>query len=65
MNRIRLNIVKGNLSTNDVTIYYFINTKEGTRVYPIYFAKNGEVKGAPKEFFDTYMIDIMNIALNA
>lgn len=65
LNRIRLNIVKGALSTKDVAVYYFINSKEGTQVHPIYFTEKGEIKGAPREFFDTYMIDVMDIALNA
>lgn len=65
LNRIRLNIVKGKLFSKDVSVYYLNNTTKGTQVHSITFTKDGEIKGAPKEFFDTYMLDVMDIALNA
>jgi predicted ATPase len=65
LNRIRLNIVKGTLSQSDVSVYYLNNTIEGTQVHSITFTKNGTIQGAPSEFFNTYMLDVMNIALKA
>lgn len=65
LNRIRLAIVKGHLKPSDLSIYYFENSVAGTQTYEILFTKDGKIDNAPKSFFDTYMMDVMNIALNA
>lgn len=65
LNRIRLAIVKGALKEEDVSIYYLSQEKDSTKVYPVQFTKSGQIIGAPKDFFETYMIDVMNIAMEA
>lgn len=65
LNRIRLAIVKGALSEEDVRVYYLSQEMDSTKVYPVQFTKNGQIIGAPKDFFETYMIDVMNIAMEA
>lgn len=65
LNRIRLAIVKGELNPTDVAVYYFENSVEGSITHPIDFTKDGQIKNAPSGFFDTYMIDTMDIALYA
>lgn len=65
LNRIRLAIVQGKLKQSDISVYYFDNTEAGTKTYEIQFTENGQIKGAPKQFFETYMMDNVNIALNA
>lgn len=65
LNRIRLNIVNGLLKSEDVAVYYLENAEKGLKYKRIYFASNGEIKNAPKSFFDTYMIDTMEIAVSA
>lgn len=65
LNRIRLAVVKGHLKPSDLSIYYFENSVAGTQTYEIKFTKDGQIHGAPKSFFETYMIDAMDIALNA
>lgn len=65
LNRIRLAIVKGVLNEEDVRIYYLAQEKDSTKIYPIKFTRNGQIIGAPKDFFETYMIDVMNIAMEA
>lgn len=65
LNRIRLAVVKGRLKPSDLSIYYFENSSAGTQTYEILFTKDGKIDNAPKSFFDTYMMDVMNIALNA
>ena len=65
LNRMRLQIVKGNISSEDVAVYYLNNSENGTRIHNITFTKDGKILNAPKDFFDTYMMDVMNIALNA
>lgn len=66
INRLRLSIVKGEIKPEDVAAYYFENTaKEGSIAHRIEFTKQGQILNAPQGFFDTYMMDTMNIALNA
>jgi predicted ATPase len=65
LNRIRLAIVKGELKKEDVKIYFLENTKEDTDVFDIDFTETGAIKNAPRNFFETYSMDVMNIALNA
>jgi len=65
LNRIRLAIVKGVLKEEDVRIYYLSQEKDSTKIYPVQFTKTGQITGAPKDFFETYMIDVMNIAMEA
>lgn len=65
INRIRLLIVEKKLKASDVNIYYF--HKKGNKVekFELEFTIDGQIKNAPKDFFDTYMTDVMKIALNA
>jgi predicted ATPase len=65
INRLRLNIVKGLLKSEDVAIYFLQNTNDGSKNFRITFTKDGQIHGAPKDFFETYMMDVMDIALNA
>lgn len=64
LNRIRAAIVKGIIGPKDVSVYYFDNSMSGSKYYKINLTKDGQVKGAPKEFFDTYQMEIMDIAMN-
>ncbi len=65
LNRFRLDIVKGKLDPADISVYYFEPSPDGSITYRIEFTKDGRIKNAPKGFFDTYMIDAMDIALYA
>jgi predicted ATPase len=65
LNRIRLAIVKGQLKEEDVRVYYLSQERDATKLCPVVFSKNGQIVGAPSDFFETYMIDVMNIAMEA
>lgn len=65
LNRIRLLLVKGELKPEDVRVYYFENDGIKTTTHKVEFATDGQIKGAPQGFFDTYAIDIMDIAMNS
>lgn len=65
LNRIRLAIVKSDLKKEDVKVYFLENQKDDTEVFDIDFKKNGAIKNAPDNFFETYSMDVMDIALNA
>jgi hypothetical protein len=63
INRLRLLVAQGKIPTQDLAIVY-LNT-DGSRTYShtIIFNPGGQIEGAPKDFFQTYMSDVMNIAL--
>ncbi|WP_338876550.1 DUF3696 domain-containing protein [Spirosoma sp. SC4-14] len=65
LNRIRLLLVTGELNPEDVCVLYFENDGTKNTVHNVEFTTSGEIKGAPAGFFDTYGIDVMDIALNA
>jgi predicted ATPase len=65
LNRIRLAIVKEELKKESIKVYFLENTKEDTNVFDVDFTTTGAIKNAPKTFFKTYMMDVMDIALNA
>lgn len=65
MNRIRLSIVKGIVNEDDVKVYYMCKENGEAKIHDIKFKKNGQIEGAPEDFFDTYMMDVMDIAMNA
>lgn len=62
--RIRLLIVEGKLKPEDVSLYYLENSKSA-KLYSIKFTKEGEIIGAPSGFFDTYLMDLKNLAIKS
>ncbi|MCD8451433.1 AAA family ATPase [Tenacibaculum dicentrarchi] len=65
LNRIRLAIAKKTIEEQDVKTYYIDNNGVKAKHYDLKFLKNGQIKNAPKSFFETYMLDVMNIAIEA
>jgi predicted ATPase len=65
INRIRLAVVKGELKEGDLQVYFLENKDNDTIVHKIKFTEDGKILNAPPDFFKTYMIDVMEIALNA
>jgi predicted ATPase len=65
LNRIRLAIVKGELKPEDVNIVYVDNELNSNSINKILFTPKGQIINAPANFFKTYMIDVMEIAINA
>lgn len=65
LNRIRLLLVKGELKPEDVRVYYFENDGVKSKIHNVEFTTDGQIVGAPDGFFDTYGMDVMDIALNA
>lgn len=65
LNRLRLNVTTGKIKSEDIKCYYLENSGKNVELYKLEFKKNGEITGAPDSFFDTYMMDVMNIAINS
>jgi predicted ATPase len=64
LNRLRLRVVMGKIKESDVAIYYLDNNGKDATIHKLLFNKKGQIIGAPKSFFDTYLMDIKDIALN-
>ncbi len=65
LNRFRLLIAKGDISPDDVSVYYLTRGKRGMRCCNLRFEKDGSITNAPSDFFETYMMDTVEIALHA
>ena len=65
INRMRLLIVKGELQPEDVALYFMENDGIKTTTHKIELTKDGQIRNAPQGFFDTYEMDVMDIALYA
>jgi predicted ATPase len=65
LNKIRLAIVKGELNEEDVNVGFTDNDDNENVVHKISFTPRGQILNAPKNFFKTYMMDVMEIAINA
>jgi predicted ATP-dependent endonuclease of OLD family len=65
ISRFRLLVAKGELKEDDVSAYYFSPRAGRPVCHRLRFRKNGRIEGAPEDFFSTYMMDAMDIAMNA
>ncbi|MCP5103555.1 MAG: DUF3696 domain-containing protein, partial [bacterium] len=65
LNRVRLAIVKGEIPKDDVKVYYLQNDGEDVHTHRLEFTTDGRILNAPDDFFQTYQMDVMNIAMNA
>lgn len=63
INRMRLLVAEGAVAEEDVSVAYVINDGDKAEVRSIELRTDGQIAGAPAEFFDTYMMDIMKLAL--
>ncbi|MEJ7679128.1 MAG: DUF3696 domain-containing protein [Segetibacter sp.] len=58
-------VVKGDLKKDDLRVHYISNKGNTVEHHKIEFTEDGQILNAPEEFFETYMTDVMDIALNA
>ena len=65
LNRFRLLIAQQKMSPSDLVVYYFENDGMETKTHKIEFTRDGQILNAPPGFFETYMIDVMDIAMAA
>jgi hypothetical protein len=65
LNRLRLLIAQGKLLPTDVSVLYLRSVGPETASSKINFSKDGRIEGAPKEFFHTYLHDVLDLAMTA
>ncbi|RZK05979.1 MAG: DUF3696 domain-containing protein [Flavobacterium sp.] len=64
LNRVRLAIVKGDLKEENLSVYYLENSGSDVKAHNLKFNKSGGIDNAPDGFFETYMMDLKEIAFN-
>ncbi len=62
INKFRILVAKGILKSTDVKIIHFENDGWHSSVYEIEFGAKGQLKNAPKDFFETYYVDSIELA---
>lgn len=65
LNKLRLSIVKKEISSEDVNVYFIDDENGEKKICKIIFNEKGQIENAPENFFKTYMMDVMDIAINA
>ncbi|WP_113661469.1 DUF3696 domain-containing protein [Pedobacter nanyangensis] len=65
INRLRLAICEEKILEDEISCLYIENNGSSAKKYQISLLKSGQIKNAPASFFDTYMLDVMNIAIKA
>lgn len=64
INRLRRCVAQGKLKEEQISMYHFEkNSSELSSCTRIQLKKNGSLSGAPKNFFETYLMDSMALAL--
>ena len=63
INRLRLLVAEEVIAEDDVSMVYVVNTGQEATVCPIELRTDGRMKGAPHDFFQTYMMDVMKLAI--
>jgi len=61
----RLAIVKGEIKKEDVSVYFMDHNGVEAKAHKIIFNEDGQILNAPENFFKTYMMDVMEIAIEA
>ena len=57
-------VAQKTLSTDDIAIYHVEKKGDESKVHKIQIDKNGDYINAPNDFFETYYLDIKDIALS-
>lgn len=63
LNRFKLLVAKGKISSDDIVIYHMNPQKGYFEPVKITIGENGVLENAPKNFFDTYVEDTFKLAL--
>jgi predicted ATPase len=65
LNRLQLLVAKGDLSPNDVAIYFCTSSSSGAKLEPLEIDIFGEIRNWPENFFGNQMADVAGRTLEA
>ncbi len=63
INRLRRLVANGEIAEEDVSVAHVENTGREAQVHPVELRADGQIVGAPKDFFETHMMDVMKLAM--
>ena len=63
INRLRRLVAEGAVGEDEVSVAHLTNNGQESTVHPIQLRMDGQIVGAPEDFFETYMMDVMQLAM--
>lgn len=63
INRLRRLVANGEIAEEDVSVAHVENTGSEAQVHPVELRADGQIVGAPDDFFETHMMDVMKLAM--
>lgn len=63
INRLRRLVAEGAVGEDEVSVAHVTNNGRESAVHPIQLREDGQIVGAPEDFFETYMMDVMQLAM--
>lgn len=65
INRLRRLVAEGEIAEEDVSVAHVANSGKEAKMHPVELRADGQIAGAPKDFFETYMMDVMKLAMGS
>lgn len=63
INRLRRLVSTGEIAEHDVSVAHVENTGREAQVHAVELRADGQIVGAPEDFFETHMMDVMKLAM--
>ena len=65
INRLRRLVAEGEIAEEDVSVAHVANSGKEAKMHPVELRVDGQIVGAPEDFFETYMMDVMKLAMGS
>lgn len=65
INRLRRLVAEGEIAEEDVSVAHVANSGKEAKMHPVELRADGQIVGAPEDFFETYMMDVMKLAMGS
>ena len=65
INRLRRLVAEGDIAEEDVSVAHVANSGKEAKLHPVELRADGQIVGAPNDFFQTYMTDVMKLAMGS
>lgn len=65
INRLRRLVAEGDIAEEDVSVAHVANSGKEAKLHPVELRADGQIVGAPNDFFETYMMDVMKLAMGS
>ncbi len=65
INRLRRLVAAGEIAEEEVSVAHVANSGKEAKMHPVDLRADGQIVGAPKDFFETYMMDVMKLAMGS